>query len=207
MFDCDGVLTENKSSWEALHEYFGSEDNRYFADLYRRGLITYLDWMKIDIALMINSWKKPILKSDVIKALSGIKLKPSAIKVINELKKRGFLLAVVSSGVDLVVKKICEDLNVNLCFYNELVFVNDELIPGGIDRVPLKEKPKIVRNIAEETGMGLANTAYVGDSEWDIDVFKVVNVPIAIEPCDEACRHAKYVVKDLEELLDIPELH
>ena len=26
VFDCDGVLTESRSSWEVLHEYFGSGD-------------------------------------------------------------------------------------------------------------------------------------------------------------------------------------
>ncbi|MEM1696217.1 MAG: HAD-IB family phosphatase [Desulfurococcaceae archaeon] len=206
VFDCDGVLTESRSSWEVLHEYFGSGDNKYFAELYKRGMITYLDWMKIDIALMINSWKKPILKEDVVRALSSIKLKSSSIKVVNELRKRGVLLAVVSSGVDILVKRVCEHLGIDLCFYNDLMFVDNELLPGGVDRVPLKEKPKIIERLAVESGVDLINTVYVGDSEWDIEVFKIVGVPVAVEPCGKACQYAKYVIRDLEELLNIPEL-
>lgn len=206
VFDCDGVLIENSSSWRMLHEYFGSMDNKYFAELYKRGLITYLDWMKIDIALMITSWGKPIRRSDVIRALSRAILRPSAKHVVEELKKRGHIVAVVSSGVDLLVKSICKELGVDHCFYNELLFVDDELIPGGIARVPLKEKPQVVRQLAQVTMIGIENTAYIGDSEWDIEVFRTVGIPIAIQPCGSACSHAKYVIKHLEELLDIEEL-
>lgn len=207
VFDCDGVLTDNSSSWKVLHEYFGSRDNSYFAELYRRDLITYLDWMKIDIALMISSWGKPILRSDVIKALSKIKLREEAIDVVRELRKKGLTVAVVSSGIDIVVKRVCEMLGIDICLYNELVFVNEELVPGGVDKVPLKDKPRIVRELASSLRVGLENTAYVGDSEWDIDVFEIVGIPIAIEPCGSACKHAKYVIRSLRELLQIPELN
>lgn len=206
VFDCDGVLTEDSSSWRVLHDYFGSGDNKYFAELYRRGLISYLDWMKIDIALMINSWGRPIRKSDVITALSRMKLREEAYHVVRELEKRGITLAVLSSGVDLVVRNVCEKLGIKLCFYNELLFVNDELVPGGVDRVPLKEKPRIIKELARTANVELGNTAYVGDSEWDIEVFKTVGIPIAIEPCGEACKHAKYVVRSLTDILSIPEL-
>ncbi|MEM4557714.1 MAG: HAD hydrolase family protein, partial [Desulfurococcaceae archaeon] len=74
------------------------------------------------------------------------------------------------------------------------------------DRVPLKEKPKIIEKLAVESGVDLTNTVYVGDSEWDIEVFKIVGVPVAVEPCGKACQYAKYVIRDLEELLNIPEL-
>ena len=116
VFDCDGVLVENNSSWKMLHEYFGSKDNKYFAELYKRGLITYLDWMKIDIALMISSWGKPISKSDIVQALSKARLRPSAKHVAEELKKRGHIVAVISSGVDLLVKSVCKELKVDYCF-------------------------------------------------------------------------------------------
>lgn len=201
VFDCDGVLTYEKSSWRVLHEYFGSRDNSYFANLYKQGVISYLDWMKIDVALMIHSYGKPIKKEDVEKALSKIKPRPQARRVIREIINRGHLVAVVSSGVDLVVKRICTELGIELCLYNELVFHGEELIPGGAVRVPLKEKSHIVKRLAEETGIGLNNTIYVGDDEWDVEVFKTVPTSIAIEPCGEACNYAKHVIRDLEDIL------
>ncbi|MGC8982785.1 MAG: HAD-IB family phosphatase [Desulfurococcaceae archaeon] len=206
VFDCDGVLTDHESSWQVLHEYFGSKPGKYFAELYKRGLISYLDWMKIDIALMIYSWGRPILKSEVLNALSKIRVKPEAKRVVEELKSRNHRVVVVSSGVDLLVRRVCEELKIDYCLYNELLFVNDELIPGGISKVPLRDKSRIIKTIAETSKIGLENTVYVGDSEWDIPVFKTVPVSIAVEPCGTACKYAKYVVKNLEEILKIPEL-
>lgn len=203
VFDCDGVLTVDKSSWGFLHEYFGSRDNSYFAELYRKGVISYLDWMKIDIALMIHSYGKPIKKSEVENALSKIKLRNTAKRVVDEIKKKGHYTAIVSSGVDLLVKRVCSELGVDICLYNELYFYNDELVPGGVARVPLREKKEVVLDLASSLGVNRENVVYVGDSEWDIEIFKSVGVSIAVEPCGKACQHAKYVVRDLDKILEL----
>lgn len=201
VFDCDGVLTYEKSSWRLLHRYFGSLDNSYFAELYRRDLITYLDWMKIDIALMIHSHGKPIKKIDLEKVFSNIEIRNGAHEVIREVKTRGHIPVVISSGVDQLVRKICSELGIEICYYNELIYVNDELIPGGIVNVPLKDKLRVIRDIAMKLGISLDDTIYIGDDEWDIEVFKSIPISIAIEPCGRACGYATYVIRDLREIL------
>ena len=202
-FDCDGVLTEDHSSWLALHEYFGSIDNSYFANLYKNGIISYLDWMKIDIALMINSWGRPIRKKDVEDALSKIKIRSDSLIATKMLKQMGYLVGIISSGVDVLVKRICHTVDSDICLYNELIFINDELVPGGRDWVPLHEKIFIIERLVKGLGMDLDRVVYVGDSIWDIPIFHRVGLSIAIEPCGEACNEAKYVVKSL---LDIPHI-
>ena len=203
VFDCDGVLTNIESSWGFLHQYFGSKDNKYFAELYKRGLISYLDWMIIDIALMIQSHGSPIKKTDVEEALGKVKIREEARVVIEELKKRGHKLAVVSSGVDLLVRRVCRELDIDTCLFNELVFVNGELIPGGVPRVPLLEKPSIIKKLATDLGFKLEDVIYIGDSSWDVDVFKTVPVSIAVNPCGDACKHAKYTVNNLLEIVSL----
>lgn len=203
VFDCDGVLTENDSSWRIMHEYFGSRDNAYFARLYERGVISYLDWMKIDIALMIHSFGSPITRKHVEEVFSKVKVRSEAFRVVRELLKDGFEIAVVSSGVDTLVKRVCSELGVKDCFYNDLVFVDDELIPGGVARVPLRDKWLVVKELAYSKGYEMREVAYVGDSKWDIMVFKHVGIPIAVKPCGEACSYAKYVVENLEEIIRI----
>lgn len=202
-FDCDGVLTTCKSSWTYLHEYFGGKDNPFFAQLYKRGYISYLDWMKIDIALMINSYGKPITRQDVVRALSKIATRKEAVEITGMLKRKGFIVGVISSGVDLLIKRVCKEINSDICLYNELTFVDDVLIPGGKPIVPLKEKPRIIEEYSLKYGVDMARVAYIGDSEWDIDVFKQVGLAIAIEPCGEACKYADYTVKSLWEIKDI----
>lgn len=202
-FDCDGVLTDQESSWTYLHKYFGSKDNPLFAEMYRRGYISYLDWMKIDIAIMIYSYGKPITREEVEKALRNINVKKEAKQVVNELKKRGYMVGVISSGVDLLVKRVCREVGIDLCLYNELFFINNILIPGGTANVPLREKPNIIKKYSEQLSIPLSKTVYVGDSIWDIDVFKIVGVSIAVKPCNEACKYADYTINNLSEILEI----
>ena len=201
-FDCDGVLTDHHSSWVYLHEYFGSRDNKFFAELYKKGYISYLDWMKIDIALMIHSYGKPIRRDEIINALNRIGIRENAEEIISELKKE-FIVGVISSGVDLLVKRVCDKVKSDICLYNELLFVDDLLIPGGKDNVPLLEKPRIIREYSRKHGFDLADVVYVGDSEWDIEVFREVGLSIAVKPCGKACEYADYVVEDLSQIPDI----
>ncbi len=203
-FDCDGVLTIDNSSWLILHKYFKSFDNSYFAKLYAEDKISYLDWMKIDIALMINSWRAPIHRKDIEKALDTIRLRDEVFFIGKLLKQRGYLLAVVSSGVDHVVKKACSVLGADICLYNELVYdENGYVIPGGKAWVPLKEKPFLIEKIVRGLGLDMKDVVYVGDSKWDIPVFKKVGLSIAVKPCDEACDFADYVIENLVEILDL----
>lgn len=204
-FDCDGVLTDNDSSWRVLHEYFGSGDNSYFAELYRRGIISYLDWMKIDIALMIHSYGRPIKRHDVEEALRDIRIVDEARIVFEELRRRGLFLGVVSSGVDILVKRVCRELRPDICLYNELLFIGDELIPGGNPRVPLHEKPAIIEGIAARMGVSLGEVAYVGDSSWDEPVFKRVGLGIALRKYGTRCVSAKEYIDSLAELPSILE--
>ncbi|RLG83500.1 MAG: phosphoserine phosphatase [Thermoprotei archaeon] len=203
-FDCDGVLTDNASSWQHLHEYFRSYDNSYFAKLYEERKISYLDWMKIDIALMINSWGKPIKFNEVEKAFKEINLRSDAYYVIKTIKQMGFIVGVISSGIDVLVKKICKELSVDICLYNELYFdEKGELIPGGKDWVPLLEKPFLIQKIAKGLGFTLDRVVYVGDSKWDIPVFRIVGLSVAIKPCNEACKEAKYTIDSLSDLIPV----
>ncbi len=204
-FDCDGVLTINSSSWVKLHEYFRSRDNSYFAKLYRKGIISYLDWMKIDIALMIHSWGRPITLRDVEHALKDVGMREEAQYVVKMLKQKSYLVGVISSGIDLLVKSVCRELGVDICLYNELVFYNNELVPGGRDWVPLHEKPYLIKKLVQALGYKVDHVVYVGDSDWDIPVFREVGLSIAINPCGRACEYADFVVNSLVEIIDIVE--
>ncbi len=202
-FDCDGVLTEAQSSWMTLHSYFGSRDNRFFADLYRRGIISYEDWMKIDIALMINAWGRSIRRSDVEEALGSIELREDAVEAAARLRSAGYIVGVISSGVDILVKRVCHAIDADICLYNELGFVDDILVPGGRAWVPLKEKPYLIEKIAGSMGYSLGDTVYVGDSGWDKLVFKKVGLSIAIKPCGDACDAASHTAETLLEAVEI----
>ena len=98
---------------------------------------------------------------------------------------------------------MCNELGIELCLFNELLFVNGELVPGGIPRVPLREKPIIVKKLANTLNFNLEDVVYIGDSWWDIEVFKIVPMSIAVKPCGEVCNYTKYVISSLTEILDL----
>lgn len=200
--DCDGVLTDQSSSWTYLHEHFGSRSSPIFAELYRSGHISYLDWMKIDIALMINSRGRPIRREEVLGALNRVGLRRGSREAVEALK-RHFIVGIVSSGVDLLVKRVCREVGSDVCLCNELKFVGEMLIPGGNPLVPLMEKPRVIGEHSKRLGFDLEDVVYVGDSDWDVEVFKRVGLSIAIRPCGSACSYARYVVDEIGEVPSI----
>uniref|UniRef100_A0A7C4JKZ7 phosphoserine phosphatase n=1 Tax=Staphylothermus marinus TaxID=2280 RepID=A0A7C4JKZ7_STAMA len=202
-FDCDGVLTDIDSSWRYLHEYFGSSDNRIFMELYRSGSLSYMDWMKIDVALMIAAKGGLISRLEVEDAFSRIGVRRDAVETIYELKKLGLGVGVISSGIGILVNRICSELNVDECLYNDLVFINGLLIPGGVSRVPLKNKVFVIDEYSWKYGFTLRDVVYVGDSDWDIDVFQQVGLAIAVKPCGNACNKAHFVVENLKEIIPL----
>ena len=79
VFDCDGVLADNGSSWLAIHDYFGTE-NRETLELFLDGKVSEEEFVEADI----RKWKTvqpEINKDDIIRCYSGIKLIPPSIKI------------------------------------------------------------------------------------------------------------------------------
>ncbi|MEZ0394563.1 MAG: HAD-IB family phosphatase [Desulfurococcaceae archaeon] len=200
VLDCDGVLVLEKSSWGLLHRAFGSEPPRLFGELYRRGIISYHDWMKIDVALMIYARGGPITREEVESAARAARLREGAREFVERARACGLRVAVVSSGVDAVVRMACEAAGVDECHYNELAYVDGVLVPGGRPNVPPLEKPKIIERLARDLSLDMDMVAYVGDDAWDAHAFSSVGLPVAMEPCGDACGLAKAVARDFEEL-------
>src|SRR3989338_9070162 len=104
-FDVDCTLIDNlKFSWQIFHDYFQTDKhkredakNRFF-----NGEITYMQWAEHDI----NLWKeKNAKKEEFLKAIIHLKLIEGAMETLNELKKRGFKLAVISGSLNLILEK------------------------------------------------------------------------------------------------------
>ena len=73
-FDCDGVLTQNVSSWKSLHLHFGTTSEDLY-QAYLDGQLTDEEFVREDI----KRWKasKPrINRDEVIRAFAGSRLMP-----------------------------------------------------------------------------------------------------------------------------------
>ena len=109
-FDCDGVLAANDSSWQNIHDYFGTENKEMLAKFIRKE-VTEEEFVLDDIRL----WRKSSLKyiDDIMRCYSGIKLMPEQKKLWRNYRIEGILVAIVSSGVDLLIGPIANMLKVD----------------------------------------------------------------------------------------------
>ena len=68
-FDCDGVLSDNGSSWEAIHRQFGTE-NEETLQKFLEGDISEADFVEDDI----QKWREvqqEIHRDDIMRCYSG----------------------------------------------------------------------------------------------------------------------------------------
>ena len=105
-FDLDGTLIDNvKFSWQIFHDYFQTDAHRR-EDAKKRfldGGITYLEWAEHDM----DMWKeKNATKGQFFKAIEHIKLIEGAMETLNELKKRGMKLAIISGSINILLEKV-----------------------------------------------------------------------------------------------------
>jgi len=181
-FDLDGVLVTIKSSWWYLHEYLGSSTivkRSRGARLYLEGKISYQEWIDIDVQAMISA-KPNVTYRDIMEAFEGIEIEPSAKLVTSVLKRAGFELAIVSAGIKQLAENIASKLGIDIVKANPLQFSHDGKLTGGLAVVEPLAKDKILREIANELRISLSETAYIGDSEWDLTALGIVGVPIIL---------------------------
>ncbi|HDN75646.1 MAG TPA: HAD family hydrolase, partial [Acidilobales archaeon] len=181
-FDMDGVLVKCKSSWEYLHESVGSaqivQQYRY-RDMFVRGQISYIEWMKRDLEAILQVKKGKIGKKEIEYIFSKVEIEDYAQEVVSFIKSLGILTAIVSAGIDVLAERVARELGIDIVYANKLLF--DEtgyLRPNGIGVVNPLKKDVILMDISRQHKVPLNKFMFVGDSEWDLTAFKVVKYPV-----------------------------
>ena len=150
-FDCDGVLADNQSSWQSIHEHFGTENNETL-DLFLDGKISEEEFVEEDI----RKWREvqsEIHRDDIMRCFGGLKLMEGAREVVEELQSRGVYIAIISSGVDLCVGAIASMLNVDDWVANGFEWDEDGWLLGGLPtRVLSHEKGLMVEKLVRING-------------------------------------------------------
>jgi phosphoserine phosphatase len=205
LFDVDGVLVDEKSSWHVIHRYMGVEDE---ADrgtrMYLEGIIDYLGWMKHDT----RAWSKAkrIHISDLKKVFEKIPIRPEAVDVARKLHRKGYLIGLVSAGIDLLVARVAREVGADVWIANKLSYDKaGYLVEGGVPLVPAEKKDYAVKKILGELGLKPEEAAFVGDSVWDIPAFLIVGTPIGYGGDPRIAPYVKYMIHSLTELPGILE--
>ena len=174
VFDCDGVLTDNGSSWQNIHTKFGTDSkdgsHKETLEMFLDGKITEEEFVEHDIRLW-KSVKSDIHRDDIMRCYSGVGLMKGARDVVGELQSRGIYVAIVSSGVDLFVGAIANMLKVDDWAANGFEWDEDGFLQRGLPtRVYSHDKGLMVDKLARINGFDTSGIVSVGDSSTDLSM-------------------------------------
>lgn len=103
----------------------------------------------------------------IIYTNSGDEIKAFNVKdgqIISHLKRLGFIVGAITGRESALVERRCKELKLDYCFQG------------------VKDKFKVVQDIAEAKGLKLEEIAYIGDDIIDLKVIK--NVGLGVAPSD-----------------------
>jgi HAD superfamily phosphoserine phosphatase-like hydrolase len=126
---------------------------------------------------------------------------PGVQGAIAELRRRGYVLGIVSSGVALVAERVREDLGLDFAVANELLVEDGRFTGEARLRVGLWDKLRVVEAEAARWGLSLSEVAFVGDHLNDVPVLKAVGCGLAYAPKDpQVAAAARHVLKHFNQL-------
>jgi len=208
-FDVDGTLVRHPSNmviWEVLNLRFGGsrEVNRLRYQMYCEGKLSYERWVQLDVQTWIDAGAT---RDDIVESIKEFSLFRGARESVHELKTRGYKLAVISGTLDILLETLFEDHPFDTVFTNR-IFFDDEgrLEAWKATRFDSHGKPIALRDIAQNAGIPLSRTAYVGDGENDIPLLGVAGYFVAFRPRSRKLAEGADLVidgDDLYKLLDI----
>ncbi len=188
-FDLDGTLTTTacRSSWQFVHEFFGTWETHGKAILQRfiRGEISYYEFCKADAEV----WKRQT-EDEYHEALSKVELREGASELIAFLKEQGCIIIILSMGLIDLVERIGLKLDLDHWIGNELIRNNNRITGEVKINIGWQEKGIVLRRVLKEYQILPQNSIAIGDSTADIEMFEVAGASIAIEPSSERVAEA-----------------
>jgi phosphoserine phosphatase len=195
----DGVLVDVKSSWQFIHEAFDKNNGENLKQ-YLKGQITYRELMRRDIAL----WGH--VHIDKIRSiLSEVPLMPGVTEAFTCLRTSGLKTTLISAGVAILAERLQRLLRLDYVFANRVLTDRQGFLSGeGEVVVSLLDKLSVLGKLAANESVSLSECAVVGDSSYDIPMFKEAGLSIAFNSDEKEVRKAADIVvnkKDLREIL------
>ncbi len=203
-FDMDGTLTRDGSSWVTLHRHFGTlgAGDRNLA-AYAAGRIGYREFVRRDVRAWLRA-RGRIHLSEVEAALGSGRLAPGAAPTLEALRGRGVETAIISSGVDLLARKVAERLSIPHVRANGLAtdtagHLTGEPNGSGVDP---RGKDRVLRALCRSLCIPPERAVAVGDSRYDSRFLGAAGLGVAIGGDPELARVADVRIRRLDEILN-----
>ena len=199
VFDMDGVLADIDSSWQFVHRKL-NVDNSANLKQFLNHRISYLEFMKKDIEL----WGKANINT-IKNILDEAPLMKNAKLTVAQLKKAGYKTAVISAGISILAERVQRELEIDFVFANRIVADRDGVLTGkGVEVVNPLNKEAVLRKFAKDHHTTPQCCAVVGDTIFDVPMFRKAGFSIAFNTHDKRVRKAANVAvegRDLKKIL------
>ncbi len=127
---------------------------------------------------------------ELLTVAETVPIVPDTVEIIQELKKRGYIVGIISDGYDVVVNHIKNKIGADFALANELEF--SQSVATGEIKIPsffIKNeksncghdycKSNALFHIAQQYAISRSNIVAVGDSQFDICMVKMAGVGVA----------------------------
>ena len=197
-FDVDGTLihhAEEKTVWQVLNQTFLGDDvrNEERMAAFRAGRLSYADWVALDVGDWIERGVGRAQIEAAIRAeLTAVE---GAREAIDELRARGYKLAVISGTLDVTLRLLLADVVFDRVFSNKIFFDERGAISGWrATPYDVDGKARALADAAREWGIAPAECAFVGDHWNDLAALRAAGFGVAFRPKDDALRAVADVV-------------
>ncbi|MGQ0536244.1 MAG: HAD-IB family phosphatase [Methanobacteriota archaeon] len=203
LFDLDGTLADDVSSWQVVHRHFGV-DNEENLGRFLRGEIDDFGFIRADVAMWTR--KAGRVHEDVLRSvLARVPMMPGAGALLSTLRAAGTRTVIVSGGIDHLAARFVAELSMDGFVANRLSTDPAGFLTGeGEVRVPVKDKGTPTREIMRRFGVAKGRAAAVGNSVHDAPMFAEAGFGVAVAPLDDdVCKAADVVIagKDLRDAI------
>ena len=176
VFDIDGTITRHVSSWRYIHEKLGLWDAlaRKYQEQFLAGKISYRKFCELDAA----HWKG--MGADRLYDIFGnVRYSKNAKPAVVALKKMGFKLVAVSTGLQFITDRIKKELGFHCVLGNRLNTRKGRLTGGVTINISHGAKARAMLGILKRFDIKPGETIAVGDSESDIPMARLAGYSIA----------------------------
>jgi len=162
-------LVDITSSWQQIHNYFGTNNKENLTRFLEKE-ITDDEFMELDVKLWLEI-QEEIHMDEIMRCFSGVKLMKGAREVIDELKRRGIYVAIVSSGVARFIGSIAHILKVDDWAANDFSWDKEGYLSGPAPAmVDSHNKGEMVEKLARINGFEAEKIWTIGDSGTDLSM-------------------------------------
>lgn len=199
-FDMDGVIFKDINFWMVLHKVFGTlEEGKALTKKY-----LHTDYDKLVEEVVVKLWKGRDAKP-YYKLINSLEYIPGVGEVFRWVKEKDMISAIISASSIDCARRVQREFGVDHIYANELVIkegkVSGEFLwPIGAGR---EKKAEILRHLCDDLGINLNDVVYIGDSDADIEAFKIVGKAIAFNSSSGDLKKVADVVVDSGNLADV----